>query len=96
MNDERYSGLTAGMLILREQEYHFPADQIAMAIEELRNMREIAHKFDTGYIKAQQCSNPDCPLERAHPGPCAPKDFWFEQRQEDREYVFGKQKEGNQ
>lgn len=39
-------GLNIAKNLLREREYHFAADSVAEAIEELRILREVAHKYD--------------------------------------------------
>jgi len=44
--NERYQGLVSAMLLLRQQEFHFPADSIASAIDELKRLRSLAAEVD--------------------------------------------------
>jgi len=44
--DDEYQGLASAMLLMREQQFHFPADSIASAIDELKRLRSLAAEVD--------------------------------------------------
>ena len=59
-------GMRQGMTVLREQQYHWPADCIAQALEELRHLRAVIQRFRRVVEELDEvehvngCTGPDC------------------------------------